>query len=321
MLAVSDTGVGIEEATRQRMFEPFYTTKPAGEGTGLGLSMVEGIVAQSGGSIEVSSEPGRGSTFRIYLPVAAEVAAGRVSNGKETVLVVEDQAQVRQYTVAVLRERGYQVVAASSAAEALAVCERGSFPIHLVLTDVVMPHGNGRELAARLAEARPGLKVLFMSGYTDTAVSDGVAEKGAQFIQKPFSPDELAAKIRQVLEAPGPAARVLVADDEAAVRSFLRGVLEAGGYEVVEAAEGREALRKARSERVAVVITDLVMPGREGLETIQSLRRELPAVKIIAISGAFGGRFLESARLLGADAVLDKPVDAELLLSKVAEVL
>jgi hypothetical protein len=329
MLAVSDNGVGMDEETRQRIFEPFFTTKGVGKGTGLGLSMVQGIVAQSGGYIDVYSEPGQGTSFKIYLPALAEAEAdaGRPAavpalGGKETVLVVEDQAEVRNYAVAVLKAYGYRVITAEDAGEALLQCEWERGRIHLILTDVVMPNVSGRELAGRLEKLRPGIKVLFMSGYTDNViVHHGVLEEGAEFLQKPFSPEQLAAKVRAVLGPPAPAAHILVADDEAGVRGFLRKVLERGGYEVTEAADGKQALQQARAGRVDLVITDLLMPGQEGIETIQALRKEMPGIGIIAISGRFEGPWLKMAASLGADAVLAKPVGAELLLARVAEVL
>jgi CheY-like chemotaxis protein len=205
MLAVSDTGVGIDEEAKSRIFEPFFSTKGVGKGTGLGLSIVQGIVAQSGGYIEVSSEKDKGTTFKIYLPEFAEPASDTarasavpVMGGKETVLVVEDQAEVRKFAVAVLRSYGYRTIPADSAGEALVQCERES--IDLVLTDVVMPQVNGRELADRLLALQPGLKVLFMSGYADNVIAHhGVLETSGQFIQKPFTPEDLARKIRALL--------------------------------------------------------------------------------------------------------------------------
>jgi hypothetical protein len=330
MLAVSDTGVGMDEETKSRIFEPFFTTKGVGKGTGLGLSMVQGIVAQSGGYVEVYSEPGKGTTFKIYLPAAAEAATdtGRApavpAQGKETVLVVEDQAEVRKFAVAVLKSYGHRVISAESAGDALLFCERER--IDLVLTDVVMPNVSGRELAGRLEALRPGIKVLSMSGYTDNVIEHhGVLEQGARFIQKPFSPEELAGRVRGVLGPPAPAvapaARILVADDEGGVRGFLRKVLEEGGHEVIEAVDGKQALQQVLAGRVDLVITDLIMPDQEGIETIQALRRQAPGVGIIAISGAFGGQFLKTAKMLGAAAVLNKPVSAELLLANVADVL
>jgi len=329
VLEVSDSGTGMDEETRQRIFEPFFTTKGAGQGTGLGLSMVQGIVVQSGGYIDVHSEPGLGTTFRIYLPALVEAAADAgepaavpAVGGKETVLVVEDQAEVRDYAVTVLKAYGYRVIQAESPGEALSICERERGRIHLVLTDVVMPVLSGHELAVRLEKMRPGIKVLFMSGYTgEFVMRHGVLEQDVAFIQKPFSPQALAAKVRAVLGPPGPAARILVADDEAGVRGFLRAALEMGGYEVIEAADGNQALRLARVGRVDLVITDLIMPDKEGIETIQALRKELPGIAIIAISGAFGGRYLKAAQRLGANAALGKPIRAELLLATVAAVL
>jgi CheY-like chemotaxis protein len=236
MLAVRDTGVGMDEATRQRIFEPFSTTKEVGKGTGLGLSMVHGIVAQSGGCVDLDSEPGHGATFKIYLPALEERAAESAEpvaaldlRGKETILVVEDQAEVRTYAIAVLNEYGYRVIQAANAGEALILCEKGLESIDLILTDVVMFHTNGRELVERLRVTRPGIKALFMSGYTSgVTVHHGVLEQGTHFIQKPFNPEELAEKVREVLGPPRPTARILVCDDEPGVRSFLRAVLEGG---------------------------------------------------------------------------------------------
>jgi PAS domain S-box-containing protein len=326
VLKVADNGVGMDEETKNRIFEPFFTTKGVGEGTGLGLSMVQGVVAQSGGYVEVQSQPGQGTTFNICLPALAETADDRdppampALGGNETVLVVEDQEEVRKYAVAALKAKGYRAIPAENAGEALLLFERER--IDLVLTDVVMPHVGGRELAARLEKLRPRVNVLFMSGYTDKAMEpESLMEGNATFIQKPFSPEELAVKVRAALGAPAPAGRILVVDDEAGVRGFLCRALREAGYEVTEAADGKQALRQALAGGVDLVITDLVMPEQEGIETIRALRRDMPGVRIIAISGAFDGRFLETARILGADAVLSKPVSAGLLSAKVAEVL
>jgi len=213
-LAVSDTGEGMSEETRGHVFEPFFTTKEVGKGTGLGLSTIHGIVEQSGGYVEAVSELGRGTTFKIYMPRVVDAQADSekpeaqaAMGGKETVLVVEDQAVVRRYAAAALGGYGYRVIEAENADEALLVCERESGRIDLILTDVVMPGLSGGELADRLKKRRPGIKVLFMSGYTDdTIVHQGVLENVAEFIQKPFGPDELAVKVREMLMAPGRAA-------------------------------------------------------------------------------------------------------------------
>jgi PAS domain S-box-containing protein len=331
VLVVADTGVGMDEETRQRIFEPFFTTKEIGKGTGLGLSMIQGVVEQSGGSVDVASELGRGTTFTIYLPWVEDTLVGARepeplpspwAGARKTILVVEDQQEVREYVAAALMAYGYRVIQADSAAEALPLCERERSAIDLVLTDVVMPRLSGGDLANLLWKRRPGTRVLFMSGHNDDAIArDGAVDRSVEFIQKPFSPRRLAIKVGEMLAAPVRPAHILVADDEAGVRGFLREVLESAGYEVTEAADGDQALREARAGRVDLVITDLVMPGREGLETIRALRKDAPGVGIIAITGALGVEFLEIARALGAQAVLSKPLDAGLLLSKVAELL
>jgi DNA-binding NtrC family response regulator len=322
MLAVTDTGMGMDDETRRRVFEPFFTTKPVGQGTGLGLATVQGIVAQSGGHIEVSSEPGKGTTFKIYLPAlddaaveAARPAGFQVPGGTETVLVVEDLAAVLEYVAVALRAYGYRVIPAGTSDEALRICERNHEPIHMVLTDVVMPKLSGPELVKQLAEHRPEMKVLFMSGYSENpAVLKSGEGQAIHFIAKPFSPQELAAKVREVLNPPSRAARILVADDEAGVRGFLRDVLEQGGYDVVEAENGKRALQAVRVGQVDLVITDLVMPEQEGIETMQALRKIAPGIPVIAISGAFGGQYLKHA-------VLSKPVSAEQLLDSVSTAL
>src|SRR6266850_978324 len=209
MLAVSDTGVGMDEATKARIFEPFFTTKEAGKGTGLGLATVYGIVNQSGGFIWVYSEPGNGTSFKIYLPridapVEGVKTAGSVSvpRGTETVLLVEDAAAVRAVAKQVLERQGYTVLQAPDGELALHVAHKHRGPNHLLLTDVVMPVLGGRRLAEQLALVRPDMKVLYASGYTDdSVVRHGILEAGTAYLQKPFTPDSLARKVREVLDA------------------------------------------------------------------------------------------------------------------------
>jgi CheY-like chemotaxis protein len=209
MLAVSDTGVGIEKATLARIFEPFFTTKERGKGTGLGLSTVLGVVQQNGGSVWVYSEVGKGTTFKVYLPrVEAAVDAVRKLEpptslrGSETILLVEDDDQVRLVVGTILRRSGYRVLEARDAGEALLRSEEHSETIDLLLSDVVMPQMSGPMLANRLTSARPAMKVLCMSGYTDdTIVRHGVLDAEIDFLQKPITPETLTKKVRGVLDA------------------------------------------------------------------------------------------------------------------------
>ncbi len=207
-LSVSDTGHGIPDEVRAHVFEPFFTTKELGKGTGLGLASVHGIVRQSEGHIEVHSEPGSGTTFHIYLPRADEHAAEDAARaelpppgGCETILLAEDEPALRGYARSVLHRLGYTVLDAADGAGALRLWDDHGGAVHLLLTDVVMPRMAGRELAHRLTTRRPDLKVLYMSGYTDdVVVRNGIAEAGAAFLQKPFSPSALALKVRELLD-------------------------------------------------------------------------------------------------------------------------
>jgi CheY-like chemotaxis protein len=193
---------------QSHIFEPFFTTKERSQGTGLGLSTVYGIVTQNGGYISVESEPGRGAAFQIYLPEAPGEEAeepplpvSEACRGTETVLVLEDEEEVRRLSAEILRRHGYTVLEAKDAGEALAVSGRTTEPIHLLLTDVVLPQVSGTELAERIGKAHPETKVLFMSGYTEDALArQGANVSGTAFLNKPFSPVDLARKIREVLD-------------------------------------------------------------------------------------------------------------------------
>jgi hypothetical protein len=330
LLTVSDTGAGIGKEIQKRIFDPFFTTKPDGEGTGLGLSTVYGIVRQCGGAISVFSEPGQGTTFKVYLPrIEATVASAEVAppsadelRGSGTVLVVDDQEAVRRLAVQVLKHYGYRTLEATEGGEALLLAERYSGPIDLMLTDVLMPLMTGKELAERLKPLRPHMRVLYMSGYTADHISRrGLLDPGALYIAKPFAPDALAVKVREALGEARPASSILVVDDDDSIRNLFELTLTGVGYKVVVAKDGREALARMREQRFDLVVTDLVMPEREGIEIVQTLRKEQPDLKIIAVSGAFGGMYLKVAKALGANATLAKPVSKDALLTTVRSLL
>jgi CheY-like chemotaxis protein len=207
MLAVSDTGVGMDRETQARIFEPFFTTKQKGQGTGLGLATVYGIVKQSDGHIWLYSEPGHGSTFKVYLPRVdapvdrlAPAAAAAPLRGSETILVVEDEPAVRELVRRTLERRGYRVLVAPTPADAVEIARRQPDGIQLLLSDVILPQMSGRKVASLVAERQADLRVLYMSGYTDESVAyHGIVEQGAAFLQKPFTPDALARKVREAL--------------------------------------------------------------------------------------------------------------------------
>jgi len=208
-LTVRDTGHGMTPAVRAHLFEPFFTTKPKGQGTGLGLPTVYGIVKQSGGHVHVESAEGKGTAVHVYLPPTdAPVAPARPApaalarRGSETVLVVEDDPHVREMTVRALRDGGYRVLVAAGGAAALEVAAAEAAPIHLLLTDVVMPGLDGRTLAAQLGSGRPSLRVLYVSGYAENVVArHGVLAPGVDLLAKPFTPATLLGKVRTVLDA------------------------------------------------------------------------------------------------------------------------
>jgi CheY-like chemotaxis protein len=221
LLEVSDTGAGMDEATRVRIFEPFFTTKARSGGTGLGLAMVYGIVRQSGGDVSVSSERHRGTTFRIYLPEATATAdaaalappAGEaLPRGVETVLVVEDEEQLRDLTCRMLRDQGYQVLSTTEARQALEICGAYPGPIHLLVTDMVMPRMGGAELAEAARTLRTEMRVLYMSGYTDSATVNGGGET-IPFLQKPFTALELGRMVREALTPTAPEEEVATVRD------------------------------------------------------------------------------------------------------------
>ncbi len=316
VLAVTDTGSGIPAEVIEHVFEPFFTTKPEGQGTGLGLSMVYGFVKQSGGHIKLYSEPGHGTTVRIYLPrahqqedVAIDTRTGPAVGGTETVLVVEDDEGVRATVVEMLSDLGYRVLKARDADSALVVVESG-VPIDLLFTDVVMP-GTLRspELARKARERVPGIAVLFTSGYTQNAiVHGGRLDAGVELLSKPYTREELARKVRHVLRgqqqvqvleqaraqqlpavpaqppAP-PGLRVLLVEDEEMIRLITADILTDLGHAVLTAGDAASALALLQAHPVDVLLTDISLPGRSGIELAAEAGCRLPQLRVVFASG------------------------------------
>ncbi|OYW44042.1 MAG: histidine kinase [Sphingomonadales bacterium 32-68-7] len=293
MVAVTDTGVGMTRDVIERAFEPFFTTKEVGKGTGLGLSMVYGFVKQSGGHVKIYSEEGEGTTIKIYLPrllsePERDELAGTLfgpaegSSRSETILVVEDDDDVRTYTVESLQELGYDVLEAHDGPAALRLMHLRESPIDLLFTDVVMPGMSGRELADAARLVQPGLRVLFTSGYTRNAiVHGGRLDPGVEMIMKPFNFEALAQKVRDVIDGGG--GSVLLVDGEATVRALTREALAAMGIRTELAATGAEALGKVRAAQgnYGAVVLDDDLPDRAGdalFRELRALRADLPIV-------------------------------------------
>ncbi|WP_321470021.1 PAS domain S-box protein [uncultured Paludibaculum sp.] len=329
MLAVSDTGHGMDAATQARIFEPFFTTKPVGKGTGLGLSTAFGIVKQSGGHIGVYSEVDVGSTFKVYLPTAGSLARVEeakpevtVLGGTETILLVEDDAGVRDFSVRVLRQLGYTVHEATNGEQALRLGRVLGDTVDLLLTDVVMPTMGGRQLSEALAPICRKMRVLFMSGYTQNAiVQHGVLDPGLEFIAKPFHARNLAERVRQVLSTPLRPRSVLLLEGDAAVSAFLCAALEQNGYSAALASEEAELVARCRQKPVDLVVIDVIQPVEESIQQIQQLTRELPHVRRIIIAGNWDERIRKEARRAGADECLEKPVALDQFLKTIRDLI
>jgi CheY-like chemotaxis protein len=304
MLAVSDTGTGIAPEHVSRVVEPFFTTKPEGQGTGLGLSQVYGFVKQSGGHIKIYSEVGQGTTVKLYLPRTrapeeglGPVATSPVEGGTETILVVEDDEGVRAAVIDMLTELGYSVLKAGNAEQALTILSSGA-TIDVLLSDVVMPGPiKTRELARRAQELHPNIQVLYTSGYTQNAiVHNGRLDDDAALLSKPYRKDELARKLRSILDgAPAtlPAVpaetrcyRILVVEDVALIRMTTVDMLTELGHDTVEAGDGAEALAHLQADTaIDLLLTDLGLPGMNGRQLMDEALRLRPMLKVIIASG------------------------------------
>ena len=313
LLAISDTGHGMDAATKARVFEPFFTTKGAEKGTGLGLSMVYGFVKQSNGHVQIYSEVGQGTTIKIYLPrsrqtetVTARAATGSLRGQSEVILVVEDDDLVRASAVGMLRDLGYTCIHASDGAGALEIL-RSSSKVDLLFTDVIMPGPvKSRDLAAEAQRLRPGLPVLYTSGYTENAiVHHGRLDEGVQLLSKPYAQEDLARKIRGLLKDGRRV--VLLVEDDALVRMAAEDMIESLGFGVRLAGDAAAAMTMLRSdERIDILFTDVGLPGMRGPELAREALVLRPGLKVIFASGY--GETEETQAVAGATR-LGKPYD------------
>jgi PAS domain S-box-containing protein len=311
LLAVSDTGIGMDATTQVHIFEPFYTTKEAGKGTGLGLATVYGIVKQSNGFIWVYSEPGKGSIFKIYLPrVDAGVDSDESlqlvhmpSAGTETILLVEDEAALRNVCRVYLESKGYTVLEAGNAKEGMKICQSHDRPIHVLITDIVMPGLGGLELAKSALELRPALSVVLVSGYTDRAL-DREAIGFGKFLQKPFSFDALARTVRSLLDK---SREILLIEDSKFMRIAVQRALTGAGYTVHTANHGEAGLGAARETLPDLIVLDLVLPTISGLDVLKALKRDAITKSIpVIVLAAFSERTKEELINEGAAACVEK---------------
>ncbi|MGE0745513.1 MAG: response regulator [Rhodospirillales bacterium] len=319
VVAITDTGIGMDRDTAARAFEPFFTTKEIGQGTGLGLSQVYGFVKQSGGHVKIYSEPGEGTSVKIYLPrlhaqelaVEPEAPAPVPRAGQsETILVVEDDDDVRAYTTGILRELGYAVVEAGDGAAGLRALERHP-EVDMLFTDVGLPGGmNGRQLSDRARQVRPDLKVLFTTGYARNAiVHAGRLDPGVQIITKPFTYAALAAKLRDVLDARHGPARILVVEDEALLQMLVTDALEELGFKVENAATAAMARSKLGlfPDGFAAAIVDFGLPDGDGDVLVAEMRAAYPALPLVIASGRDEGDMRRRIATTDRIAFLSKP--------------
>jgi PAS domain S-box-containing protein len=332
LLALTDSGCGMDKVSLARLFEPFFTTKEMGKGTGLGLATSYGIVKQSGGYIWAYSEPGRGTTFKIYLPrTDAELtlkeaeAAGETPRGQgESILLVEDESSLRDMCEIVLSRLGYRVSTAGSGPGAMAlVAGTGKRP-DLVITDVIMPCMSGAELAQRLRKDHPGLKVLYMSGYPDEAITHhGVLEPGISFLQKPFSERSLAVKVREVLGARTAAAQpgrsVLMIDDDEQYRDLVRHFCSRPGHDFAGVGSAAAALAALAGRPFDLLLVDLNIPGTSGERVLREIRAAGHTAPAIVLTGDVTSADMDALRPLGVVRALEKTSNSEPLLLAIGE--
>ena len=336
-LTVADSGSGMSPDVMARVFDPFFTTKEIGKGVGLGLSVVHGIVKEHGGDITVESEAGKGTTFSVLLPVieaAAEQEAEPLETtpgGNERILFVDDEESILLSEKQTLTNLGYTVEIEKNPLKALETVRSRPGDFDILISDMTMPGMTGDRLAEKVREINPRIPVILCTGYSQRMCEEKAEQMGiSAVIMKPALTHEMAEKIRKALDkgkkgcAPCAGGHILVVDDEEQVRNMIRTMLENVGYEVSEAPNGRVALRSHHDHPADLIITDLIMPEKEGIETIREIKRDFPEVKIIAISG--GGvnkpaQYLDLAGKIGADLTLAKPFKRNELLQAVSTLL
>jgi DNA-binding NtrC family response regulator len=317
-VAITDTGTGMPPEILERIFEPFFTTKEPGRGTGLGLSVAHGIVEQSGGFLDVTSEVGSGTSFTVYLPVAdglVEYSAGQADavadvRGTETVLLVEDEDELRKLLRRTLENHGYKVIEAANGQAGLFIGGSYQGTIDAVVTDVVMPTMGGRELVEALRARRPEIRVLYISGHTDDAVvRHGVIDASHAFLQKPFAPLAFVTKVHELFKERKGGKHLLFVDDEAPLVYLATRTLEERGYRVSGCGNATDALAAFRRDPNAydLVITDLSMRGMSGLELVRALKGVRPELPVFLASGFIDDELRVKAAEAGVSEVLCKP--------------
>jgi PAS domain S-box-containing protein len=332
-LAVSDTGCGIDTVTQERVFEPFFTTKTDGTGTGLGLPTAYGIVKQSGGDIRIYSEPGKGTTFKIYLPRTTQtIVAGTESKPERTILstgehilVVEDEPALGHLLETMLTAHGYRVTLTANAFQALDAIQQEDLRPDLVLTDVIMPGMSGKEMADRMRASRPELKVLFMSGYTDNAIiHHGVLDPGIPFIHKPFRRTDLISRITDLLADGQSASKagkiVLMLDDEPAIRSLVNWACEKRGHQFAGVSHTAAALQSLAVRPADLLLIDMNLAGQDGEGALRQIRAAGHAAPAVIYSGDASSVDMDKLRPLGAIAVVQKSHDLCPLLDTIEDV-
>ncbi len=334
-LTVRDTGTGIEKDTIDRIFDPYFTTKEVGEGSGMGLAVVHGIVKEHQGDITVSSELGKGTSFRVLIPNVEVVIKPETENnvpllrGSERILFVDDEESLCLAAKRNLEDLGYRVKIERNPVRALNAFEDEPEAFDLIITDTTMPEMTGDKLAQEIMKIRPDMPVILCTGYSERISEEDAKKMGiGAFVLKPILKDEIATTIRMVLDhekwIPSGGERIIIVDDDEQMRSMLKQTLESDGYHVSEAPDGNVALWLYKENAADLIVMDIIMPEKEGIETIMELKRDYPGVKILAISGGGAGDpegYLKLAKQIGADRTLAKPFEKEALLMEVRDLL